>query len=48
MTEESLSIPSRGNSFSLLYKVQTASESHPASYKMGTGGRFLGVKAAQA
>jgi hypothetical protein len=33
-----------GQEFSLLHIVQTGSEVHPASYKMGTGGSFLGVK----
>jgi hypothetical protein len=29
---------------SVLHVVQTGSVSHPASYPMGTGGSFLGVK----
>jgi hypothetical protein len=29
---------------SLLHIVQTGSGVHPTSYKMGTGGSFLGVK----
>jgi hypothetical protein len=32
------SIPSRGKNCSLLHRVQTGSEAHSASYKMGTGG----------
>jgi hypothetical protein len=34
--------------FSLLHVVQTDSGVHPASYPMGTGGSFSGVKAAEA
>jgi hypothetical protein len=30
--------------FSLLHVVQTDSRTHPASYPMGTGGSFPGVK----
>jgi hypothetical protein len=40
------SSPSRVKKFSLLHVVQTCSEAHPASYPMGTGGFFLGGKAA--
>jgi hypothetical protein len=32
--------------FSLLHRVQTGSGAHTASYPMGTGGTFPGVKAA--
>jgi hypothetical protein len=32
--------------FSLLHVVQTASDAHPASYPMGTGGYSRGCKAA--
>jgi hypothetical protein len=34
--------------FSLLHSVQTGSGALPVSYPMGTGGYFLGVKAAGA
>jgi hypothetical protein len=34
--------------FSLLYVVQTGSLAHSASYPIGTGDDFLGVKAAEA
>jgi hypothetical protein len=37
-----------GEVFSILYCVQTGSEAHRASYPMGTGGPFLGSKAAEA
>jgi hypothetical protein len=40
------SIPCRGRDFSLLHSVQTGSGVHPASYTMGTGVFFPGVKAA--
>jgi hypothetical protein len=33
-----------GKKFSLLHIVQTGSEVHPTSYKMGSGGSFPGVK----
>jgi hypothetical protein len=33
-----------GQEFSLLHVVQTGSGAHPASYPMGTGGSFPGVK----
>jgi hypothetical protein len=33
-----------GQEFSLLHVVQTGSGAHPASYSMGTGGSFPGVK----
>jgi hypothetical protein len=33
-----------GQEFSLLPVVQTGSEAHPASYPMGSGGSFSGVK----
>jgi hypothetical protein len=43
------SIPGRGKIFfSLLHSVQTCYGAHPASYPMGTGGFFLGCKAAGA
>jgi hypothetical protein len=38
----------KGEEFSLLQSVQTGSEVHPTSYPMGTGGSFLGGKAAGA
>jgi hypothetical protein len=38
------SIPGRVKKFSLLQIVQTGSGVHQTSYKMGTGGSFLGVK----
>jgi hypothetical protein len=34
----------QGRDISLLYSVQTGSEAHPASYPMGTGTNFKGVK----
>jgi hypothetical protein len=34
----------QGQEFFLLHVVQTGSGAHPASYPMGTGGCFLGVK----
>jgi hypothetical protein len=37
--------PAEARDFSLLHSVKTGSEVHPASYKMGTGGSFRGVKA---
>jgi hypothetical protein len=36
----------RESFFSLLHSVQTSCGAHPASYPTGTGGSFLGVKAA--
>jgi hypothetical protein len=36
--------PDRVKKFSLLQIVQTGSGVHPISYKMGTGGSFLGIK----
>jgi hypothetical protein len=33
------SIPGGGGNFSLLHRVHTDSEAHPASYQMGTGGK---------
>jgi hypothetical protein len=38
------SIPGRGKEFFLFHSVQTSSGAHPASYPMGTGGSFPGVK----
>jgi hypothetical protein len=37
-----------GQEFSLLHVVQAVSGVHPTSYTMGTGGSFLGGKAAGA
>jgi hypothetical protein len=39
-------IPGRGKRCSVVYSLQTGSGAHPASYPMGTGGRFprRGVK----
>jgi hypothetical protein len=37
-----------GQEFSLLQIVQTGSGVHPTSYKIGTGGSFLGSKVAGA
>jgi hypothetical protein len=34
----------KGQEFSLLHIVQTGSGAHPASYPMGSGGSFPGVK----
>jgi hypothetical protein len=45
--EAGVRTPYRQN-FSLLHVVQTGSGDHPASYPMGTGGSFLGAKAAGA
>jgi hypothetical protein len=36
--------PGRVKKFSLLHTVQTGSGVHPTSYKIGTGGSYLGVK----
>jgi hypothetical protein len=36
--------PAKANDFSSSLCVQTSSEAHPASYPMGTGGPFPGVK----
>jgi hypothetical protein len=36
--------PSGAGNFSLHNRVQNVSGAHPASYPMGTGGSFLGVK----
>jgi hypothetical protein len=41
-------IPAGAVNFSLRHCVHTGSEAHPASYPMGTGGFFLGSKAAAA
>jgi len=38
------SIPSRGRIFPLLHHIQVGSDAHPASYPMGTGGSYPGVK----
>jgi hypothetical protein len=38
------SISGRGKRYSLLHCVQSGSGDHPASYPMGTGGSFPGVK----
>jgi hypothetical protein len=38
--------PVGAGNFSLRHSVQTSSEAHTASYPMGTGGSFLGGKAA--
>jgi hypothetical protein len=40
--------PAGAWNFSLLHRVQTSSEVHPASYPMGNGGSFPGGKAAGA
>jgi hypothetical protein len=40
--------PARAGNFSLHHRVQNGSGAHPASYPMGTGGSFLGDKAAGA
>jgi hypothetical protein len=40
-----LFFPAGAGNFSLHYRVQNGSEAHPASYQMGTGGSFPGVKA---
>jgi hypothetical protein len=37
--------PAGANYFSSILCVQTGSGAHPASYRMGTGGPFLGGKA---
>jgi hypothetical protein len=36
--------PAEAKDFSSSLGVQTSSETHPASYPMGTGGPFQGVK----
>jgi hypothetical protein len=36
--------PARARDISLLHSVHTSSEAHPASYPVGTGGSFTGVK----
>jgi hypothetical protein len=38
------SIPDKGKTFSLLHIVQVGSGAHPASYLVGTGCSFAGVK----
>jgi hypothetical protein len=38
------SVPGRGTDFSILHSAHTGSGSHPASYPMGTGALFLGIK----
>jgi hypothetical protein len=40
--------PGRVKNFRLHHVVQTGSGAHPASYPMGTGDSFPGVKAARA
>jgi hypothetical protein len=40
--------PAGAGNFSLYHHVQNGSGAHPASYPMGTGGSFLGGKAAGA
>jgi hypothetical protein len=37
-------VPAGAENFSLHYRVQTGSGTHPASYPMGTGGLSLEVK----
>jgi hypothetical protein len=39
-----VSVPGRGRDFSLLYKIQTGSETQSVSYTVGPVGCFLGVK----
>jgi len=46
--DDRLSIPGRGRDFSHLHRVQTDSGAHPASYPMGSGGRFPGGRTAGA
>jgi hypothetical protein len=41
-------IHSRGRDFPLVNSIQTVSESHPASFTIGTGGSFPGGKEAGA
>jgi hypothetical protein len=43
-----LRFPAGTGNFSLHHRVQNGSGAHPASYIMGTGGSFLGGKAAGA
>jgi hypothetical protein len=43
-----VSIPGRGKRLFVFHSVQTGSETHQASYPMGTGGDFSGGKAAGA
>jgi len=38
--------PAEAENFSLHHRVQNGSGAHPASYPMGTGGSFPGIKAA--
>jgi hypothetical protein len=38
------SIPGEARDFSLLYNMQTSSGAQPASYPVGNGGSFHGVK----
>jgi hypothetical protein len=40
--------PAEATDFCLLHSVQTASGTHPASWPMGTGDSFPGIKAAAA
>jgi hypothetical protein len=39
-------VPAGAGKFSLHHRVQNGSGTHPASYPLGTGGSFLGGKAA--
>jgi hypothetical protein len=39
--------PAEARNVSLLHKVETGSGAHPASYAIGTGGCFPGVKRQQ-
>jgi hypothetical protein len=38
--------PAGARDFSLLHRIQTGSGAHPASYPVGTGDPFLGIKKA--
>jgi hypothetical protein len=42
--EVGVQVPVGSKIFSLLHLVQTGFEVHPASYPMGTGGTFPGIK----
>jgi hypothetical protein len=50
MLDDRSSIPRKDNdvNFSLLHRVQTVSEDHPASYPIRTGGSYQGDKEAGA
>jgi hypothetical protein len=48
LEKRGIGVPSPGRVKNFLHVVQTGSEAHPASYPLGSGGSFLGGKAAEA